>query len=106
MAGEWLKEKTNTGIVIHKVLKNALALGIVASEEVFHSGIRYTDKTNKISISVYTSHSVTFKTKRSPSSNTPINEAIKMSDNKALGGEVIPNWLTRKESTVLVIPLP
>lgn len=106
MAGEWLKEKTNTGIVIHKVVKNAPALGILVSEEVFHSGIRYTDKINRINTSGYTSYSVTFKTIRSPNNSTPINEAIKMNDNKARGGEAMPSWLTRKESTVLVMPLP
>ncbi|EDK07616.1 alanine aminotransferase [Haemophilus influenzae PittAA] len=40
VAGEWLNENTNTGMVSHKVVKKPPAVGNSYNTALFHSGIK------------------------------------------------------------------
>ena len=107
--GEWLKEKTITGIashsVIHSPLPDALALlkERVSSALVLHCGIRYSASIISATTNGNTRILIALTIICSPKRTMVIMPTIRISDRIARGGGGKANWWVIKLSTVLVI---
>ena len=109
MIGEWLKEKTITGIASHRVISRPLPVTEaplrerVSSAAPFHCGIRYSANTIRAITNGNTSTLIAFTIICSPKRTIVIMPTIRISDRIARGGGVMCSWCAMKLSTVLVI---
>ena len=96
--GEWLKEKTMTGMASHRVIHRpfpvaeALLSDSVSSTAPFHCGIKYSANTINANTNGNTSTLMALTIIFSPKRTIPIMPTIKISDKIARGGDTRPSW--------------